>query len=218
MSHICFRQFCRWCQHDRVVTCGRYKKSKLSWCSVLQCVAMCCNVLQCVAVCCNVLQCVAVPVLGMPAHTCGRQHGFSANILHLGFVLNNSTARTCDVCCCVLQCVAVCCNGFSDSILHLRFVFSNSIARICGVAVWCGVLQCVPLCCSGFSDSILHLEFSEMTPRPVPVVLQRAVVCYNVLQCALVCCCVVQRGAACRSVLQYFRKLAKKIDLLRIYF
>jgi len=31
----------------------------LSYCSVLQCVAVCCSVLQCVAVCCSVLQCVA---------------------------------------------------------------------------------------------------------------------------------------------------------------
>ena len=139
---------------------------------VLQCVAMCCSVLQ---------QRVAVPVLGMPAHTCGRQHGFSANILHLGFVLNNSTARTCNV------------------------------------AVCCSVLQCVAVCCNGFSDRILHLVFYEIAPLPVPEVLQRAVVFNSVLQCALVCCCVLLRFAACCSVLQYFRKLAKKIDLLRIY-
>jgi len=31
-----------------------------SYCSVLQCVAVCCSVLQCVAMCCSVLQCVAV--------------------------------------------------------------------------------------------------------------------------------------------------------------
>jgi len=31
-----------------------------SFCSVLQCVAVCCSVLQCAAVCCSVLQCAAV--------------------------------------------------------------------------------------------------------------------------------------------------------------
>ena len=40
------------CQHH--LTC------EMSFCSVLQCVAVCCSVLQCVAVCCSVLQCVAV--------------------------------------------------------------------------------------------------------------------------------------------------------------
>jgi len=34
--------------------------SRVVWCNVLQCVAVCCSVLQCVAVCCSVLQCVAM--------------------------------------------------------------------------------------------------------------------------------------------------------------
>ena len=66
----------------------------MTWCSVLQCVAVCCSVLQCVAVCCSVLQCVAVccsRVLQCVAVCC-------------------SELQSVAVCVSVLQCVAVCCS------------------------------------------------------------------------------------------------------------
>ena len=44
----------------RILTHDRCVFHSSTWCSVLQCVAVCCGVLQCVAVCCSVLQCVAV--------------------------------------------------------------------------------------------------------------------------------------------------------------
>ena len=62
-----------------------------SFCSVLQCVAVCCSVLQCIAVCCSVLQCVAL---------------YCSMLQRVSFSL--ATLYCVVLCCIVLQCVAVC--------------------------------------------------------------------------------------------------------------
>ena len=61
-----------------------------TYCSVLQCLAVCCSVLQCVAVCCSMLQCVAVccSVLRCVAVCCSALQGIAVccSVLHLQFV------------------------------------------------------------------------------------------------------------------------------------
>ena len=82
-----------------------------SFCSVLQCVAVCCSVLQCVAVCCSVLQCVA--------NCCSVLQSVAVIMVSTGDASYETILNTLQVCvsvervavyCSVLQCVAACCS------------------------------------------------------------------------------------------------------------
>jgi len=130
-----------------------------TWCSVLQCVAMCCSVLQCVAGCCRVLQCVAVccSMLQCVAVCCSvlivccsarhlkttSRSFLRASDTNLRVLPSRETAasatslfpRRLDLCCSVLHCAAV-----SDGVLQC--------VSACCVAVSCSVLQCVAARCS----------------------------------------------------------------------
>ena len=86
-----------------------------TWCSVLQCGALCCSVLQCVPMCCSVLQCAIMccSVLQCAALCC--------TVLHC-VAIWYSVLHCVAVWCSVLQCVATRCSIFAMS---------------------CSVLQCV---------------------------------------------------------------------------
>jgi len=93
---------------------ARFSPSSLTFCSELQCVAVCCSVLQCVAVCCSVLQCVAVccSVLYWVDHLAG------SGVLQVvwRFAVCGSVLQCVAVyysvllCCSMLQYVSVCCS------------------------------------------------------------------------------------------------------------
>jgi len=103
-SPPCGKKF--FCQNQKnILFENRYPPRRASdsesYCSVLQCVAVCCSVLLCVAVCCSVLQCVAVccSVLQCVAVWC-------------------SVLQCVTVCCSVLQCATVCYSVSSKKMTH----------------------------------------------------------------------------------------------------
>jgi len=132
-----------------------------TYCSVLQCVAVCCSVLQCGAVCCSVLPCVAL------AH---RRHTLQCIAVYC------SVLQCVALCCSVLHCVAVCCSVYvyfhtrhrGPTLQHsLQFQNKQKKQQRCTSGqdkedTPCSVLLSVAVCCR---------------------VLQGVAVRYSVLQC-----------------------------------
>ena len=179
----------------------------LTWCSVLQCVAVCCSVLRYAAVCCSAKAC-----------RCGRLVPYRCCSVLQCFALCYSVLQVA-VCCAVLQCdmlcAAMCC-----TVLYCVALCCSALALRCGSLLprMCetpqhqpSVLHCAALHCSVLQCVAFMLICTCNTPHFRLSVLQYAAVCCSVLQCAAVCaersirsflstCCLWHGGRRSKSV------------------
>jgi len=158
---------------------------RCSYCTALQCAAVCCSALEYIAVRCCALQRVAMRcsllrcVAALDYHTTASERGHvGAALIFVRIAVHYSVA----VCCSHVMHVAVCCSARAS--LHYSWrggvggAVTSSSANVC-----CSMLQCVAACCSHVICVVVYV----LQPCAVLCVLQ--VCLWRQMPCCSRLCC-----------------------------